>query len=172
MIVGSLYLLASTVFPASLQAATPSAGLPFGDTAEGLRVAAITVWGEARGETHRGRLAVANIIRNRLVESRLWYQRTGKPHPVYGPGTLAGICRAPYQFSVWLKNDPNYPKLSQAPRHSLYPDCMKAVVAALNGTEPSPIGLANHYFDSGKIPAWARGRKPVAVIGSHTFYRI
>jgi spore germination cell wall hydrolase CwlJ-like protein len=35
------------------------------------------------------------------------------------------------------------------------------------------IGNADHYFaDYIKPPYWARGKKPVALIGKHKFYRL
>lgn len=140
-------------------------------TEHGLLIAATTVWGEARGESARARLAVAYVIRNRVVEAVRYTKAKRTNHPIFGPGTLEGVCQAPWQFSVWNRKDKNYPKLPSAPKHPLYPACMKAVLAALNGTEPSPVGLSNHYHDHGH-PRWARGRKPIAVIDGHTFYRL
>lgn len=141
-------------------------------TAHGLKIAATTVWGEARGEReHRSRLAIAWVIRNRLDIARLHVREHGVAHPFYGPGTLEGVCQAPWQFSVWLRSDKNFRKLAAAPAHPLYPDCMKAVVAALNGSEPDPTRGSTHYTDVAN-PRWAKGRKPLAIIQNHRFYRL
>ncbi|AZD06253.1 Cell wall hydrolase [Pseudomonas chlororaphis] len=64
-----------------------------------------TLWGEARGEGLAGQIAVAWTIRNRVND--------GKAKSWWGEG-YAGVCQAPYQFSCWNKNDPNYPFLSGA----------------------------------------------------------
>jgi len=42
-------------------------------------------------------------------------------------------------------------------------------------TPPSPAGLAksaNHFTCATEHPYWAKGRRPVAIIGRHAFYRL
>lgn len=68
-------------------------------------ILARTLWGEARGEGLAGQIAVAWTIRNRVND--------GKAKSWWGEG-YAGVCQAPYQFSCWNKNDPNYQFLSGA----------------------------------------------------------
>ena len=68
-------------------------------------ILARTLWGEARGETLAGQIAVAWIIRNRVND--------GKDRSWWGEGYV-GICQKPYQSSFWNKNDPNSPFLSSA----------------------------------------------------------
>ena len=65
-------------------------------------VLARTIWGEARGESSAGKVAVAWTIRNRVFD--------GKEKSWWGEG-YAGVCQAPWQFSCWNKTDPNYPFL-------------------------------------------------------------
>ena len=62
-------------------------------------ILARTLWGEARGESLAGQIAVAWTIRNRVND--------GKAKSWWGEG-YAGVCQKPYQFSCWNKNDPNY----------------------------------------------------------------
>ncbi len=69
-------------------------------------VLARTIWGEARGEGIAGQIAVGWCIRNR-VEMDL--HNDGRPD-WWGEG-YEGVCRAPWQFSCWNKNDPNFPYL-------------------------------------------------------------
>ena len=68
-------------------------------TAEDLWTLAQTMWGEARGEGTDGLGAVALVIRNRSQDRR-WERLS-----------IAGICRQPWQFSVWNVGDPNRAKL-------------------------------------------------------------
>lgn len=68
-----------------------------------LDTVALTVWGEARGESMVGQSAVAWVIRNRQANPGWW----SRPHH-----TLADVCLASYQFSCWNRNDPNYARLT------------------------------------------------------------
>ncbi len=68
-------------------------------------ILARTLWGEARGESLAGQIAVAWTICNRVND--------GKAKSWWGEG-YAGVCQKPCQFSCWNKNDPNYPFLSGA----------------------------------------------------------
>ena len=65
-------------------------------------ILARTLWGEARGESLAGQIAVAWTIRNRVDD--------GNTKSWWGEG-YAGVCQKPYQFSCW-KNDPNFAYLS------------------------------------------------------------
>jgi len=55
---------------------------------------ALTIWGENRSGSTAGRLAVADVIRNRFTSGR-W------------GGTYEAVCTAPKQFSCWNATDPN-----------------------------------------------------------------
>ena len=68
-------------------------------------ILARTLWGEARGESLAGQIAVAWTIRNRVND--------GKAKSWWGEG-YAGVCQKPYQFSCWNKSDPNFAYLSGA----------------------------------------------------------
>jgi N-acetylmuramoyl-L-alanine amidase len=136
-------------------------------------VLALTLHHEAAGEAARGMLAVGCVIRNRAD----W----GK----WGP-TLRDVCLAPRQFSCWR------PEGGQA-NH----DALRAHAAALmEGRTPRALlpafGVADrllaecaditrgadHYYapismvPRGRVPAWAKGREPVAKIGRHLFFRL
>ncbi len=52
-----------------------------------------TLVGEARGECIEGQIAVANVIRNRVLAAGKSYKE---------------ICLAPKQFSCWNEGDPNF----------------------------------------------------------------
>jgi hypothetical protein len=61
-----------------------------------VRIMALTIYGEARGESREGKIAVGSVILER-VEHRGW---DGK--------TIIDVCLCPYQFSCFLPSDPNY----------------------------------------------------------------
>jgi len=129
-------------------------------------VLARTLWGEARGETLAGMLAVAWAIRNRVND--------GKARSWWGEG-YAGVCLKPYQFSCWNKNDPNFPFLSGA-KPIPVAEMAKAVMVAtavMDGVYPDPTGGATHYYATTmpKAPAWAAKAKQTLKLGHHVFFR-
>jgi hypothetical protein len=119
-----------------------------------------TLYGEARGESEAGQVAVVHVIRNRVLHRR----------------TSAHVeCMRPWQFSCWNEGDPNRARMIEMPRTSLAYVRLGAVVDRA-WLAPDTVSGARHYFAikgmaTGKPPAWARppGRK-VATIGGHEFW--
>ena len=60
-----------------------------------LMIMAKTIWGEARGESHNGQVAVAWVIRNRAERGGWW------------GNTIREVCLKDQQFSCWNHNDCN-----------------------------------------------------------------
>lgn len=129
-------------------------------------IVARTIWGEARGESTAGQIAVAWTVRNRVED--------GKATSWWGEG-YAGVCQKPFQFSCWNKSDPNYAFLigiKQIPFREL----AQARIAAdqvIDGKMPDPTGSATHYYATAmpKAPIWARGAKQTLKIGGHIFFK-
>lgn len=119
-------------------------------------IAARTVYGESRGETSEGRLAVAHVIRNRL--------KTGR----WGT-TVAAVCLAPSQFSCWLSSDPNRRKMLELAEDDfalMY--CAESWLASEHLPDPS-LG-ATFYQVVGTGARWSIGQTPLVVIGKQEFY--
>jgi spore germination cell wall hydrolase CwlJ-like protein len=96
-------------------------------------LAAMLVWGEARGESRLGRVAVAWVAKNRALSS-------GRP--------LRRVILQPWQFSSFNANDPNREKLLDPiafSSHQSWDDCFHDAAAALAGIDPDPTGGATHY---------------------------
>jgi N-acetylmuramoyl-L-alanine amidase len=119
-----------------------------------------TIWAEARGEAHEGRVAVAWVIRHRAERSG-W------------PAAVADVCRQPWQFSCWNRNDPNLAKLEALSIDDpLYRECHEVGRAVLAGEVDDPTGGADHYFaDYIRPPDWAERMTFTTKIGRHLFYR-
>lgn len=139
------------------------------------QVVALTLFGEARAEAIEGRIAVANIIRNRVKAQNPRMGLTPKQ-----------VCLKRWQFSCWI------PEGGRA-NHETVLDAARSVFA---GERPGPIlreclwiadGLlreqfrdtvsgATHYYapaamrPAGSRPPWVEEKQPVAVIGGHLFY--
>lgn len=122
-------------------------------------IMARTVYGEARGEPMDGKIAVAAVMLNR------W--RSGK---WFAAPTLAETCQRPGQFSCWLDNDPNRPKLLAVTLDDqFFRDCWQAGLMAIAG--PLPFGpTVCHYLVAGTSASWKDPNKLVATIGRHEFY--
>ena len=143
-----------------------------------LEIMSKTIFGEARGEMMTGRRAVGCVIMNRAIKGQAYVEAYGKPHPLFGNGSLADACQRPYQFSCWNKNDPNLPKLlAVSLGNKTFGDCVtvaKMVIedsmdAKYAGRDPSR-GACHYYVDGSAIPKWREGKSPCAIIGRHIFF--
>ncbi|MCI4660271.1 MAG: cell wall hydrolase [Neomegalonema sp.] len=140
-------------------------------TLEDLLTAARTIYGEARGEPHKGQSAVAWVLKNRARLARAHLAARARVHPLYGDGTLTGAARAPWQFSCWNQDDPNRARLLAAdftdPRF-----CTAFAIAAQvwANLTPDPSLGATHYHHRAIAPAWSKGQRPCAAIGAHLFF--
>lgn len=123
-----------------------------------LEIMAKTIFGEARGETYEGQVAVACCILNRFKSGK-WF--AGK--------TIAQTCQKPWQFSCWNKNDPNSQKIASLtfPTYSKYFPIIKDAILGdiTNG--------ATHYYAPAlvKEPNWAKGKEPCFECGNHLFFK-
>jgi len=128
-------------------------------TPEALDIMARTLYGEVRGETWEGKVAVAWVIRHRVDRPGWW------------GNDIISVCRAKQQFSCWNKNDPNLPKLTSVTiAHPAFRECLAATAAVLSNNIPDPIKGSTHYHTRGVIPIWSKGLIPVKEIGSHLFF--
>jgi len=138
-----------------------------------LDVMALTLLGEARGESIIGQHAVAHVIFNRYKNPRWWSRDAGDNVP---DDTIAAVCLDPFQFSCWYRNDPNYPKLiaESTKQLPLFAQLKEVCRQVLTGVVPDPTKGCDHYCTTkiAKFTKWAKGRKPIAVIGNHSFFKI
>jgi spore germination cell wall hydrolase CwlJ-like protein len=123
------------------------------------QIVAETLLGEARGEGRVGLYAVACVIQERINDKR-W------------PSTGRKVCLQPKQFSCW---NGRAIKCSLAGnkkiKHREYALSLARVIVAKKKLKDI-TDKANHYHAVGVHPRWARGIKPVVVLGRHIFYRL
>lgn len=127
------------------------------------------VWGEARGEFIEGKMAVANVVMNRV--------KSGK---YGGKGGVKGVVLKPWQFSCFNANDPNLGLMlgpfggRDAP---IFNQCLTVAKIVLGELCSDNTLGATHYFNPDIVPggwpaSWDRSRmmrRPT--IGRHQFYR-
>lgn len=146
-------------------------------TPNDILIAALTVWGEARGSTQDDRLAIAHTIINR-AKARTWWGRSRAGHPAH---SLAAVCLYPQQFSCWNADDPNSTKLVQLKAQYVQAiatedgrAALKAVIDALDFVPDTTEG-ATHYlttslYNSPRRPKWCKHLAPVVAIGAHSYF--
>ena len=128
-------------------------------------IMARTIYGEARGETVRGKEAVAATIINRVNFAK---KRGG----YWWGDSIDRVCRKPFQFSCWNDGDVNLKKIMAVKSgHRVFDSCLRIARRAVGGALEDPTGGATHYHHVDVSPPWSRGRAPVAEIGKHLFYK-
>jgi hypothetical protein len=123
-----------------------------------------TVMGEAGREPMSGKVAVAAVIKNRLLDGG------------FGGRTVPQVLLAPKQFEPWSTRRREL--LNYSPDDPGYKEAGEAVDRAF-GSEEDPTGGATHFAnvktvaDRGNDTAlgWLRGMSGVTKIGNHTFGR-
>jgi spore germination cell wall hydrolase CwlJ-like protein len=124
-------------------------------TAE-LFVVALTILGEARGETFEGMAGVASVIQTRMIERKQ---------------TASQVCLAPKQFSFWNGgvSETTKQKLLATPqgKNALY-----LADLVVHKQMPDIVKGANHYHAVSVSPKWAKDTKLVSVIQHHKFYKL
>lgn len=143
-----------------------------------LKIMAQTIFGEARGETRRGRMAVGCVIMNRAVKAAEYTASKKRPHPLFGNGSLTSACLRKYQFSCWNENDPNLAKLHAVRLgDSVFNECVAVALDVIAnrlletyaGRDPS-CGALHYYVSGSPVPGWHQGERPSAMIGRHLFF--
>jgi len=132
---------------------------------DALTLLAALVAGEARGEPHLGKLAVAWVVRNRVEANDV---------ARYGRG-WHGVMLKPYQFACFNAVDPNRLKLLRPEVHfgaEVWRDCYAAAAAAFFELSEDPTDGANHYHAVYEQPYWADPEKQTTVIVRHVFYKL
>lgn len=125
---------------------TTAVNVPQGFSQNDIQLMANAVYGEARGESYEGQVAVAAVIINRLSSPSF-------------PNTISGVIFEPRAFTavadgqIWLT--PNE-------------TARRAVLDAINGWDPSSNAL--YYFnpDTATSP-WIWTRPQIKKIGKHIF---
>jgi N-acetylmuramoyl-L-alanine amidase len=120
------------------------------------RYLALTMWGEARGESINGMAAVGHVILNRVASEKY-------------PNTIEGVVLQDAQFSCW---DEPLVVPETGPDQRAWRDALNVAEALKRGQLQDPTG-GHMMFHSilHPDPFWAEyGTYPIT-IGNHRFYR-
>jgi hypothetical protein len=151
------YSLASLLTDAKLSWSRIRSGA--GVAGDGRALACLTqaIYYEARSEGRDGKLAVAQVVINRV--GRRGFGRT--VCDVVDQATPGGGC----QFSFRCNGSLRMPRDRMAWRSAEY-----IAESALAGTISTAIGSATFYHNNTVLPEWAHRFKRVTRIGAHIFY--
>lgn len=134
-------------------------------TFEDVLYMAATIYGEARGEAYKGKIAVGSVIRNR-AEKGGWF----------GQG-VKGVCLKNFQFSCWNHADPNHfmcneiaKNFSKRADDLVVQECLTAALLVLTGRVRDDTSGSTHYHTKAVKPIWSKGLTPVTTIGNHLFF--
>jgi cell wall hydrolase len=123
------------------------------------RLIAAILMAEARGEGVVGMTAVGEVIANRARIRRM-------------PPKM--VVQEPYQFTPLNRTKPRE-LILRFEKMLLYPEALQIARTVIQTPAALP-GLAagaDHFEQIGApVPHWARGRRPVAVVGGHRFWRL
>jgi hypothetical protein len=140
----------------------------------------ITLFGETSGEPIEGKIAVGNVIRNRVKAPR----RFGM--------TYRAVCHAKGQFSCWFPygGQENYDRVMRLARSfaektalplpvaslAVFQECGYVAEGIIGGQLRDNTRGSTHYFapramdPPGRVPDWAVGLIPTAKAGSQFFF--
>ncbi len=125
-------------------------------------IMARTIYGEARGEGYRGMKAVANVIMNRAKIGGWWGD------------SIITVCKKPWQFSAWNKNDPNaaiIAALMPKTGNNLFDTAYELAGDVIAGSVPDITNGATHYHTAAVNPTWDDNMLSLGNIGNHQFYK-
>ena len=120
---------------------------------------ALTIYHEARNQDLQGQIAVAQVVLERVYDSRF-------PDTVCGVVTDGGEVRNRCAFSFYCDGQSDKPQDERA-----YIVARWVASGVLSGAVSDVTGYATHYHAYYVRPDWALKMRPTAVIGDHLFYR-
>lgn len=126
---------------------TSSSSNPTGSYSEAdIQLLARLIYGEARGESYTGQVAVGAVVMNRIKSSSF-------------PNTMSGVIYQRYAFTAVDDGQINLTPNATA---------RKAALDAINGWDPS-YGALYYYNPRTATSSWIFSRKTTVTIGRHVF---
>lgn len=119
---------------------------------------ALAMYYEAGFEGERGRLAVGQVVLNRV-------RHPAFPHDVCGvvfQQSRNHVCQFTFACDGAMR---------RVPTPSLFQKARKEAAELLTGTTYAPVGMATHYHANYVLPYWAPNLDKIATVGAHVFYR-
>ncbi len=116
---------------------------------------AMNIYHEARGETEKGKLAVAAVTMNRVASK-------------YYPNTVCEVVWQRKQFS-WTQLKTKYHVVKDA---RAWTNAVEIAQLFIDGGNWPGVGEATHYHTVAVSPSWKDEEQLVAQVGNHLFYAL
>ena len=127
---------------------------------------ATAIYFEAGNQEYKGKLAVGNVIMNRVLDQRY----PDDPCDVVKQGEYHDWSNHPVkwrcQFTYWCDGKPE-----KARSRPVMKDSWRAAVSAYHNVI-DVTGGSTHYHSNKVSPFWSDPYKRTTVIGDHIFYRL
>ncbi len=146
------------------QSSVPSAR-PFTITGSALDIGRATdclaaaIFYEAGAETLDGKMAVAQVILNRM-------RHPAYPHSICGVVYQGSSRQTGCQFSFTCDGS-----MRRSPSASSWQNARQVAGMMLNGAVYKPVGTATHYHTDWVVPAWSAKLDKIRAEGTHLFFR-
>ena len=123
-------------------------------------LAVLTIWTEAQGEPHEGKVAVGEVIRERM---RRKYS---------SDGTVVGTVARRYQFSAWNDDSQDNALLIRALKLDWGDPGVSVCRQAWEKSELTNLALGAVLYCNLDVaqPSWAKPEKLLTKIGHHSFF--
>lgn len=132
-----------------------------------LQAMARTIYGEGRGEDQHGRVAIGQVIMNRV---KIDLNNDNKPD-WWGEG-IKDVCLRSKQFSCWNIGDPNRDKIiNVGDSNTTFLECIRIAAYVMAGDSFDLVHGATHYHTKDSSASWSIGLSPCVDIGNHLFYK-
>lgn len=119
-------------------------------------LAALTIYLEARGESFAGKLAVAAVIRNRMI------------YKYHSDGSVKGTVLRAKQFEPWITRNPD--DMIFDPTNRKMQESLLAWKLVQDGRNIVDGAVLFYNPQLAKTPRWARVYRKAAKIGRHEFF--
>ena len=151
-------LILSQVLVASPEAPTSSVET-FSGHIPSLACLVQIVHSEASGEPYRGKVAVANVVMNRVQSERF-------------PDTVCQVGRQESQFSFWTGDYGKPIQIKNSIDEKAFRATIRASIGVLEGKYQDNTFGAKHYVNFDKLeyqPKWLQKMDVVVKVGRHSF---
>ena len=147
-----------------MNAISPIEATPAARALAPVDVFALTLWAEAGTRSVRAIEALASVVMNRVRRAEAGEAAR------WGRG-VAGVCRAPFQYSCWNSRHPRHLMvLAAPPGDPALALWRRSAPPAKAGRVADPTSGATHPQPEEDLPGWAIARTPCAELGGFLFY--
>lgn len=117
------------------------------------------VYFEASGESLAGKLAVANVINNRLKSLKF-------------ASSVCDVVKQKHQFSYVLEDNKQHLVIENFRDYKAFDESVMVSITVLSGDVEDTTNGSDHYLNKkavSRIPQWYHSAKSKQKIGAHTF---